>query len=812
MLVPIVVPVGFVFVLGQAGMLLDVRSLKAVYARVVAGFALGFVAGGLLGLPLLAVLAGTEDLLAVAALAAAGFMGLVVAARRRYPSELTVVERPEVGAEHPTLRTLARNRYIVLIVAFQMLSAVESQWLDFLVFERAARRYPSGDELAVFVSRFSATAYGTDIVFLLVLAGFLLRRFGLRYGLAANALGVLGVLAAVIVAGVAGGSGATIVFFLIVAARVTDLTLSDGSSRTSLSAAYQAVPNRLRPFAQATVEGLAVPLAIGASGVALLVIQSLGGADGLLLPFLTSVVVVFWAIVATLLYREYRANLLANLRGRTLHPVDLAVESESCLIAIDRLVESRDDRDVRLGLDILTMADHPELPARLQRLASDDRASVRTDALERLVGIAPYAAASAARDGLDHPSSSVRAASIRVLGAVGSAEDLPRVAANEGDTALEVKLAAVFALTRIGDDTIRGGVADEVRVLARSENAEDRTMAALMLGEHEPGDQIAKATLRSLLADGDDGVVNATLAALRFPEDEDLLYVVADHLDNRRTAGAVADAMIRAGDAALVIVDDALRGNEVGTNTLESLVRVARAIAGPAAFAMLCRHAAHSDREVGLVVMRSLAALEPSGANHAILARVEAAVLREDLEHALRVLQARVAFSDEPWAGMLSAALQDELDLLRQRVLAALSMRHGTEGMNRVVFQLEQRDSRSHALALEWLDVTLTGPDRAVIALLDPALSDRERSSALLRSDTSTPRTQRDRLLELVQDREDRWRRPWIKACALYAASGLPGCDFQSVVAVDDAPLGSDGSDGILEETLAGLLRRRDSA
>ena len=59
MLVPIVVPVGFIFVVGQAGMLLDVRVLKALYARVVAGFALGFVAGGLAG-PLLLALLGAH--------------------------------------------------------------------------------------------------------------------------------------------------------------------------------------------------------------------------------------------------------------------------------------------------------------------------------------------------------------------------------------------------------------------------------------------------------------------------------------------------------------------------------------------------------------------------------------------------------------------------------------------------------------------------------------------------------------------------------------------------------------------------------
>ena len=230
MLVPILVPVGFIFVVGQAGMLLDVRSLKALYGRVVAGFALGFVAGGLAGPPLLALLGTTESLLAAAAAAAVLFLALVVATRRSYPAELSVVEHAEHGrggeAERPTLRALSRNRYVVLIVAFQMLSAVESQWLDFLVLESAAQRYDDSDELARFISQFSAIAYGTDILFLLVLAGVLLRRFGLRYGLTANPIGVLTLLGAIIVGISVVGSGATIVFVLIVAARVTDLTLA----------------------------------------------------------------------------------------------------------------------------------------------------------------------------------------------------------------------------------------------------------------------------------------------------------------------------------------------------------------------------------------------------------------------------------------------------------------------------------------------------------------------------------------------------------------------------------------------------------
>jgi hypothetical protein len=823
-LIPIVVPVGFVFVVGQAGMLLDVRSLKAFYARVVAGFALGFVAGGLLGPPLLGLLGATEDLLVAAAFAASIFMVLVIATRRRHPIELNVIERAEVGGDRSTLRALSRDRYVMLIVAFQMLSAVESQWLDFLVFERASERYTSSSGLATFVSRFSVTAYGTDILFLLLLAGVLLRRFGLRYGLTANALGVLAALGAIVVAASVRGSGATLVFALIVVARVTDLTLSDGTSRTSLSAVYQTMPMRLRAVAQATVEGLAVPVAIGVSGIALLAVQSVGGADGLMLPLLTIAVVTAWAVVAVLVYREYRVNLLANLRGRTLHPVDLAVESESSLVAIDRLVQSDDERDVRLALDILTITRHPELATRLQRLVVDERIDIRTDALERLVELAPHMAAAAARAGLAHSSPDVRAASIRVLGAAGAETDLGAIAPLASDTSSEVKAAVVFALTRLGDHEVRATVARTIAALASSDETTDRVLAASMLGECEVHSEAERSTLRALVADGNSLVVIAALAALRFPEESELLELVADHIDNRRTGAASADALIRAGDNALDIVDDGLSDPARSAHGIALLVRVARDIGGRSAVEVLRRHIDHPDREVGLAVMKAVAVLGPSGSGRDAarsdrrdteLDRVESEIVRRDLEYAAAVLHALVAFDGEPAARMQNGALHDELELVRQRVLAALSMRHGVDGLHRVVFQLAQRDSRSHALALEWLDVTLTGMDRAVIAVLEPGRSDRERLSALARWFPVARRDRSDIVSDLILDADDRWRRPWISACALYTAANSSDPDLESrAIAAAEATTTSVARDesNIVVETLAGVLHRRDLA
>ncbi len=744
-------------------------------------------------------------------------------ARRRYPTELTTVERSDADQHRPTLHSLTRDRFLALLIAFQMLSAVESQLLDFLVYNGAANRYTDTSQLADFVSRFSAIAYGVDILFLVVLAGLLLRRFGLRYGLAANAVGVLTFVGAVILATVAQGSFSTLVFVLVVAARVTDLTLSDGAARTSMSAAYQAVPARLRAVAQAAVEGLAVPLAIGMSGVILLAVDAAGLTDGVTLPTITALVVSAWTAVAVLTYREYRVSLLANLRGRTLDPAALTLEGESSLIAIDRLISSDDERDVRLGLDILTTSAHPELQQQLERLVADDRIGVRTDVLARLTQLAPDVAAAAARRGTTDGSADIRAVSIRVLGAAGSSVDLALIESCADDAAREVRAAVVFALTRMGDGARRAHVVAQIDAAAASTDAAERAAAAEMLAAFDRGGPADRHSLRTLLEDPDDTVVKAALGALRSPDDQALLPLVLTKLDHPPTTGAAAAALAAAGSSALPLVDEGLDSSELTRRAKETLARVARDIGGPVATGVLARHLRHPDREVGLEVMLALAVVAPTvaapspgpGGTRVTDAETTAdslasAIAREDLEHATAILAAVVEFRDESGAELLCAALQDELALQRRRILAALGIRHGITGLNRVVYHLAQRDSRSHALALEWLDTTLTGTDRAVVAVLEPGRSDRQRLQALLQWFPRRPTSRHALLVDLAHDPAGRWRRPWIAACALSAAAGVSHVDADFVQAAASRRVDIDTAEGrIVAETLEGLQTRR---
>lgn len=822
--VPILVPVGFMFVVGQAGMLLDVRVLKVFYARVIAGFALGFVTGGVAAPVVLELIGRTESLLALAAVVAGVFLLLAWDTERRFPAQLSAADHAGADIVRPTVRSLLRNRYVGFIMAFQMLSAAESQWLDYLVFDRAAQRYESSEALAAFISRFTAIAYGADIVFLLLVAGVLLRRFGLRYGLAANSAVVLALLSVTIVFGSLQGSAGTVVFVLIVASRVSDLTLSDGASRASLSAAYQAVPPAERLAAQATVEGLAVPLAIGASGLVLIVLRETVGTNGLVLPLLTSLVVIAWMVTALFVHRCYRVNLLANLRHRRLDPSTLAVDDAHTLAAIDRLLDSADERDVRLGLHTLAAVDHPELTARLALLAVDERVGVRSHALDRLSALDPATAAASSRLGLSHPSAPVRAASLRSLGATGEPSDLPAIVAHWADSHAEVKLAAASAIARLGDGASKRRISLETTELSRSDDPRGPILAARVLATCGPEPGMDRDPLRSLLAHPDEDVVKAALAAIRWPYDAELLDDIIVHLENRRTSAATVDALARGGPALFDYIDQGLRGDHGFTRSGEQLlVRVGGAIGGPGAAAVLRRHLAHRDREVGLAVARALSELATSALDRhdanavpAIPTPDEAtdSMIRGDLEHAMHTLRALSVFGEDAAYAEVSRALRDELHLVQQRLLACMSIRYGAEGLNRVAFQLAQRDTRSHALALEWLDVTLTGTHRAFLALAEPEWSPEERRSSLGRWFQLPQLGAAEILRDIVEDPDDRWRRPWLTACALLAAvnTGAPCTNDVVAVRSPSAAPRCEPDVSIVEETLAGIRRRQTVA
>ena len=699
-LFPVLLQIGFIFVGGQAGRLLDLQQIKQSFPRIVAGFTAGFLAGGLVGTRLLSVLGSTDRLLLVAVGAQLAFVLLLTVPARRFSDRLGHVERSALAVPRPPVRRLLTTSFVLLIIGYQVLSAAGTQLVEYLVFDRAAARYQSATDLAGFLSKYTVVLNLVDMLFLALVAGMLLRRFGLRLGIAANPVAVTALVTAMLVSSAVWGEASLALFVLVATTRIVDISLTDGTTRTSINTAYQVLPGEERLTVQSAVEGIGVPVAVGVTGVLLFALRALNVSVTVIVA-VTVVVCLVWAVAGLLLYSEYARSIVAAFRRRLLPDIPVDFAGEETAVALQRLVASDDGRDVRLGLDLLAGSTLPTERTELIRLAGDARADVRVPALVRLAG-----------DGI-------------------------------GGASLQ----------------LRG----EIEMLAGSADACERVIAARALAAPVAVD---RGTLAVLVHDPDPTVRTAALAAVS-PRDTSLVDAVLGALGESATIGPAAAAVGRLGDAVLPALQAALRetSKPVPVSTLR-LVRAVKPASPELAAATLGPYVDHPDRELGFVVLSSLAA---AGVNRSSLPATLDRALRTDAEHAMNCLAALAVVEPAP---ILERALRDELDLLRQRVLALLALRHGSAAIRPAALGLAGGDESRRALAIEVLDVTLSREEAShAIPVVRTDLSESERLRLL---EQVLPRPVNDRahvLVDIAEDREGRWRSSWLQACALYEAS-----------------------------------------
>jgi len=396
-LFPVSIPVGFVLVGSQAGRLMDVREMKAHFPRVAAGFSVGFAGGGLLAAWLVNVLDGPVDVLGFAAAAAAAWLALAHVTSRRYRSVLGARPAPAgpPRASAPRRVSLLRNPLVLTVFGYQVLSAGVTQLLDYMVWERAAARYPDPTDLAQFQGIYGAVINIVSVLFIIVIAGRMVTHLGVGASLAANPLGVLAVLGFTVVLGYGGGFVGLTFLLVACATQIVDITLTDGITRTSINASYQALPSGERLAAQTGVEGAGVPLALGFVGVLLLVFRALS-LDVRAVGVVTLVLSVAWFVLGRLAAREYANGLRAQFSHPQWDPQTLQAMDDVTRAAADRLLASPDVRDVRVAIGALASAGQPAL-VQIEKLLDDSDPQVRLRAAAVVAGADGEPAARALR-------------------------------------------------------------------------------------------------------------------------------------------------------------------------------------------------------------------------------------------------------------------------------------------------------------------------------------------------------------------------------------------------------------------------------
>lgn len=763
---------GFVFLGGQAGRLFDVRQIRQLFPFIVAGFVMGFIVGALIVPPLVSWLGSTAN-------ATIGLVGtsllwllLLIITSNLYRSELSQVDDRGRGPARQSLPKLLQNRFVLFIFLYQMLAITVNQLTDFIMMTQVGARYTTSESTAQFFSRFTAIMNGTDLIFTTLFAGFFLSRFGLNAGLLANPVAAAIILLIMGLTYLILGPSSTLFFLFAVGIRIAIITLTDGATRTSTNTTYQALPAQDRSPAQAGVEGIGGPVALGITGLLLLIFNRMSGLTIGHLVFFTLVLAGAWAGLGLLVYRNYAGTLLRTLRQRALGEVELSLADGSSLAVVERLVKSERLSDVQLALDVMDRSDRPALERVLVRLLTHSDEAMQIEALHRLeTRQTPAAQSVIAGRWQQSPSAPVKGLALRVLCAYQGAESVEWVAPLMDDAEAIIRLNALVGLLRYGGLSGAMLAGERLMTLTHSPVMTERIMAGQVIEAVKQNNFYQP--LLVLLADKQAEVRQAALLAAAQTPHPNLLPLIVENLNLSATRSAAAAALLTYGPALLPLTKQALTGNmPLSQRQLIRMIRVCGQIKGEATIDLLKQYVDHPDREVRGHILGALnnCGYQASAADVPVLMTV----MHNEVAHAVYTLAARQDVGDGAAMLLLQRALDDEWQQTQKHLFALLACLYDSRAMLRVGEQLGRGTGAGTALALELLDVTLTTEQKGwLFPLVRPQLTPAQRLQQLATRFPLASLSQEERLRQIILGGEGTTLKLWTQACAVYVAGQL---------------------------------------
>ncbi|MEM7113914.1 MAG: hypothetical protein AAF614_15875 [Chloroflexota bacterium] len=262
-----------------------------------------------------------------------------------------------------------------------------------------------------------------------------------------------------------------------------------------------------------------------------------------------------------------------------------------------------------------------------------------------------------------------------------------------------------------------------------------------------------------------------------------LLPYVIDNLANPLTRSAAMSALVATGERLLPVVTVALAGDsDHDEEDMIRMVRVCGQMKGMQVINRLKPHIDHPDNDVQLAVLQALQLADYHATDTTEIAEINR-TMRGEVAHGLRVLLAKQELGQDAVYDAVHRALDHEYEEARERTFLLLSFIYDTRAILRAEEQLVHGNSASKALALETLDVTLTGEQKQMVfPLVDAKLTAEQQIKQLQAVFELEYLSLSERLVEMIADPEQEWTNGWTRACVLQAVGKLGLTELVDVV------------------------------
>lgn len=362
-----------------AGMALDLRQAKRLFALIGAGEILALLLGGL-SIPLLLQVMPATRLLLLAAGASLTAFVLNVRIFRRFGASFSRSDDQDTSHKLP-LREIVNQAYIYLFLLISALSLVGLFFIDFVFFNEIEKRFTNEAELTRVFGYYLAGLGFLQLFTNMFVSGRLLQRFGLAIGLVVLPVAVFSGSIVSLVLGLLGLAG--VFYWTIIALKTLDESFRYSLEAPSFRVLYQPLGPALGLRVQTIRETIVEPLAISAAGLLLLGLRRYLELTTLNLIFLLLAVSLIWILIALLMRSHYGRRLLSGLSLAHFRRPAGVYDPEIGKRMANTLYQA-DESEVAYRLDYLEEIDYMEAHERIPELLNHPLPEFRIQALRMM--------------------------------------------------------------------------------------------------------------------------------------------------------------------------------------------------------------------------------------------------------------------------------------------------------------------------------------------------------------------------------------------------------------------------------------------
>ncbi len=735
-----------------ASRMFDVRQAKRLFALVGLGIMSAFIVGGL-SMSAITQWVGTVNLLLISA----GSLLVYVAILARELPKLGInFEKKARTSQNTPFVQLVKDRYVLLILTLKTFTVIIAYLVEFIFYALARQLYPGEKALADFLALFMA---GSTLIMVLItafLSGRYISRFGIRVALPTFPLiMILTALTAAVYGSFISIQGA---FFALIAAIMFSNQVFEKSIYNPTSAVlYQPMPPQTRANVRVAVEGWFGSVALIASGLLLLIFDSLSKDN--LTPFVWLLVVVsaLFMAITVLTYREYAAQLRAAITTRFLNGVRLDDAGQPGAEWLHSQLQSEHPGAISAAFAYLERIG--EIPDdMLVTLLRSAAPEIQVMLLERIEHRRYYPA-------LPH----ILPLITRGLNLTVREQALITAAALEGEHLHvgnflrgDLQKAALVGGLRYGDLRLQGPLVEQLHTLIRADDPKSRRMAAQVITQSKVNRGEIDALLLTLLQDTDHETAAEAIRACADPIRPELLSTMISRLDQMALRGVLIQTLSLYGER---LLRQARRDFSAYSPLIQrGMIQALGRSGHPDALTFL---RAQMERDQGSLYPQLLKALSLSGY------REEEDSLfpffEREKTHSQTVTE---LLKEMPKKHVfLRTALQELLRDSRDRVCSLLILCADPSKIRDVQHFLQQEQTEARATALEALDTMLSPRlKRAALPLLEETAENIQPTLP-----EAPPEVQIERIRSLILDAQASLMGEWVRFTARYTLDQIRG-------------------------------------